>query len=400
MFLGYSYLVLGSGKQGLAAAYDLLRRGRAARLTLADGDLAAARAAVQKLRRLLGRKIKHEKIQLTARRVDAKSRRNLARLMIGHDAVLSAIPYYLNPGVAKAAIAARVHYCDLGGYMESTRKIMAFNARAKKAGVTLIPDCGVAPGLCNSLAVCGMEKLSRPQEVHIYCGGLPQHPRPPLHYKIVFNLEGVLGNYFGNAYVLQNGKVKLIPSFSGKEMVSFGRPLGILEARTTGGATSTAPWTFRGILKAYDYKTLRYPGHYEKIETLKQLGLLETTAVRVNGYRIAPREVFIATAGPHLSFPKDRDLLVMRLVVQGWKQHRRAQVIYDILDYGDRRTGFSAMQRTTGFPAAIVLALLAQGGVRQTGVVPLEIAIDGRAVLEAVRARGIRVKETLRWEKR
>ena len=394
----YSYLVLGSGKQGLAAAYDLLMRGQAARLTLADGSLPAAQVGVRRLRQLLGSKLKKSHIQLYAQDLNAKNPDSLLKVMRGHHAVLSAIPYYLNPGVAAAAIAARIHYCDLGGYFESTRQIMKLNDRAKKAGVTLIPDCGVAPGLCNSvlLAVCGMERLSRPEEVHIYCGGLPQHPRPPLDYKIVFNLEGVLGNYFGDSYVLKNGKVALIPSFSGQEMLSFGHPLGKLEARTTGGATSTAPWTFRGILKAYDYKTLRYPGHYEKIEMLKQLGLLETTLLRVNGYRLAPREVFVAAAGPRLAFPKDRDLLVMRVCVQGRRNGRKMQAVYDLLDYGDTRTGFTAMQRTTGFPAAIILALLARGGVHQTGVVPVEKAADGRFILEAVRARGIHVKEILR----
>src|SRR5258706_1039102 len=252
--------------------------------------------------------------------------------------------------------------------MESTRTILKLHGRAKKAGVTLIPDCGIAPGFCNSLAVCGMEKLDRPEEVHMYCGGLPQHPRPPLGYKIVFNLEGVLGNYFGKAYVLKNGKVALIPSFSGKEMLSFGKPLGMLEARTTGGATSTAPWTFRGKLKAYDYKTLRYPGHYDKIQTLKDLGLFETTPVRVNGYRIPPREVFVAVAGPRLAYPKDRDLLVMRVAVRGKLKGQKTQVVYDLLDYGDMRRGFTAMQVTTGFQDAIILANLAQVELVQTRV--------------------------------
>jgi lysine 6-dehydrogenase len=392
----YSYLVLGSGKQGLAAAYDLLRNGEAARLTLADASLPAAQAAVNRLRHLLGPTLKKNKIQLTARSLEAKNPHNLSQVMSGHQAVLSAIPYYLNPGVAKAAIAAGIHYCDLGGYMESTRQILKLNARAKKAGVTLVPDCGVAPGLCNSLAICGMDTLDRPEEVHIYCGGLPQHPRPPLDYKIVFNLEGVLGNYFGDSYVLKNGKVALVPSFSGKETLSFGPPLGKLEARTTGGATSTCPWDFRGVLKAYDYKTLRYPGHYEKFELLKDLGLLETTPVQINGCRLAPRDMFVAAAGPRLAFPKDRDLLVMRVCVQGKRQGRKMQVIYDLLDYGDPRTGFTAMQRTTGFPAAIVLSLLAQGAVLKTGVVPVQEAVNGRVVLHAIRARGIRIKESIR----
>src|SRR5207302_3286166 len=135
--------------------------------------------------------------------------------------------------------------------------IMKLSRSAAKAGVTLVPDCGVAPGMCNSLAVCGMERLTRARDVKIYCGGLPQKPRTPLGYKVVFNLEGVLGNYFGKSYVLRNHKVQLIPSFSGPETLSFAPPLGRLEARTTGGATSTCPWTFRLKLKNFDYKTLR-----------------------------------------------------------------------------------------------------------------------------------------------
>jgi lysine 6-dehydrogenase len=240
-----------------------------------------------------------------------------------------------------------------------------------------------------------MQKLTRAEEVHIYCGGLPQHPRPPLNYKIVFNLEGVLGNYFGKSYVLEGGKVRLVPSFSGQEYLTFGRPLGKLEARTTGGATSTCPWTFRGKLKAYDYKTLRYPGHYDKMEMLKQLGLFETSPVRVNGSRLPPREMFVASVGQRLAFPKDRDLLVLRVIVRGRIGKRKAEAVYDLLDYGDPRTGFTAMQRTTGFSAAIVLEQLAQGRVRQAGVVPVEKALDGRVVLEATRERGIRIKETI-----
>src|SRR6266700_5634112 len=279
----YAYLILGSGKQGVAAAYDLLKFGHAARLTIADGSPQAARAAVRKLRGLLSADIKRNRVQVTAKTLNARNRKSLARVMTGHDAVLSALPYYLNPLAAKVAISVGLHYCDLGGYFDSTRKILQLHRRAKKAGVTLVPDCGVAPGLCNSLAVAGMQKLDKAEEVHIYCGGLPQHPRPPLSYKIVFNLEGVLGNYFGKSYVLEGGKVRLVPSFSGQEYLRFGQPLGKLEARTTGGATSTCPWTFRGKLKAYDYKTLRYPGHYDKMEMLKQLGLFETSPVRVNG---------------------------------------------------------------------------------------------------------------------
>lgn len=396
MSSGYAYLVLGSGKQGLATAYDLILHGHASRLTLADASHSSAQMACRSLQRLLGPVLKRNRVLLASHRLDVRKREDLIRVLQRHHGVLSALPYYLNPQAAQAAIAAKVHYCDLGGYFDSTRQILRLNAQAKKAGVTLIPDCGVAPGLCNSLAVCGMERLSRARDVHIYCGGLPQKPRPPLDYKIVFNLEGVLGNYLSDAYVLKNGQVVRIPSLSEPELIDLGKPLGKLEARITAGATSTCPWTFRHTVKNYDYKTLRYPGHYERIQFLKDLGLLETAPLRVNGATVAPREMFIAAAGPRLSFPRDRDFLVMKVIVQGKLKGYPMEVVYDLLDNEDCRTGFSAMQRTTGFSAAAVLSLLAQGVIRARGVVPVEKAVPGRVILEAIRQRGIRVTERVR----
>jgi lysine 6-dehydrogenase len=395
--IGYSYAILGAGKQGVAAAYDVIRFGQAARVTLADTSLSFAREAVRKLKRLTVTDLSKNNIVLMAVSLDARKESELRHLLQGHDAVLSALPYYLNPAVARAAIAERVHYCDLGGYFDTTREIMKLSAKAKKAGVALITDCGVAPGMCNSLAVAGMERLTRARDVKIYCGGLPVNPKPPLGYKVVFNLEGVIGNYFGKSYVLRNGRVKLEPSFSGREEIQFGR-FGKLEAVITGGATSTCPWTFRHILRNYDYKTLRYPGHYDKIQLLKDLGLLETVPVQINGYRVAPRDVFVAVAGPKIAFAKDRDLLIQRVVVYGDLKGRRAEVTYDVLDYGDRRTGFTSMQRTTGFSAAVILEMLAQGRIFDHGFVPVEKAVSGSVFLKEIRRRGIDIKERVRVE--
>ena len=183
------------------------------------------------------------------------------------------------------------------------------------------------------------------------------------------------------------------------EEIHFGR-FGKLEAVTTGGATSTCPWTFHKTLRNFDYKTLRYPGHYDKVQLLKDLGLLETSKIQVNGFKVAPRDVFVAAAGPKLAFPKDRDLLIQRVVVYGKLKGKRAEVTYDVLDYGDRRTDFSAMQRTTGFSAAIILEMLAQGRVPRKGFVPVEKAVSGSIFLKEIRKRGIDVKERIRVEQR
>jgi lysine 6-dehydrogenase len=394
---GFSYIVLGAGKQGLAAAYDVLLFGGAARLTLADQSLARARQGISRLRHLLASQMKASPAVLRGAAVDASRGAGLRRLIKGHDAVLSALPYVFNPDAAAAAIASRAHYCDLGGYFETTRKIRALDARARKAGVALVPDCGVSPGLCNSLAVCGMEQLAEVRDVVMYCGGLPQTPRPPLDYKIVFNLKGLLGNYFGKAYVLRDGEVRLLDPLSEPELLDFDPPLGQLEAAVTGGATSTCPWTFQGRVRNYTYKTLRYPGHFDKIRLLKELGLLETDPVAVDGKKIVPRDFFSAVAEPRLRFPDDRDLLVLRVLVRGEKDGRGAEIVYDVFDKYDPATGFTAMQRTTGFSAAIVLEALAQGKIEKRGAVPLELALPGAYVAEEIRRRGIPVRETIRF---
>ena len=159
---GYSYLILGAGKQGVAAAYDTLVFGRAARLTLADSSMPLVKAALARLTKLLKPALKENLVILQGRKIDCCKSGAISKLMKGHHAVLSALPYYLNPGIAQAAVAAKVHYCDLGGYFDSTREILKMGSKARKAGVALIPDCGVSPGLCNSLAACGPALMTPP----------------------------------------------------------------------------------------------------------------------------------------------------------------------------------------------------------------------------------------------
>ncbi|MBI2119361.1 MAG: saccharopine dehydrogenase NADP-binding domain-containing protein [Elusimicrobia bacterium] len=393
---GTSYLILGSGFQGIAASYDVILHGEPQRVIIADQSPKNCEFALKKIKHLLAPFLKKNRIQLLSYALNASHKKQLQKVMKGNNAVLSALPYYLNPLVAQTAIEEKVHYCDLGGYFEMTERILKMDKMAKKAQVTLIPDCGVSPGMCNSLALCAMEQLTRTESVRIYCGGLPVKPKGPLGYKIVFNLEGVLGNYFGKSYVLRNGRIKKIASFSEPELIQFEKPLKLLEAFVTGGATSSCPWTFKGKVKNYEYKTLRYPGHYEKIQFLKELGLLDTDPVFLNGAKIVPRKFFVKLVEPALKLEQEKDLLVMKVIVAGWKDKKNLEITYDVLEYDDPKTGFSSMQRTTGFSAAIILELLAKNEIFETGVVPLERGVPGSLFLKEIRKRGIKVRETIR----
>ncbi len=166
-------LVLGAGLQGSACAYDLLQRPEVDRVTLADLHPRRAAAFLTK---------KKDKRLVTAR-LDAKSGPRLRKLMRGHDAVLNALPYYFNYPVARAAIRMGLHCADLGGNTEIVQKQKTLHAAAQKKHVSVIPDCGLAPGMVNIIAAEGIRRVGDAERVKIFVGGLPQKPEPPLNSK-------------------------------------------------------------------------------------------------------------------------------------------------------------------------------------------------------------------------
>jgi lysine 6-dehydrogenase len=380
------YTIIGAGRQGTAAAYDMARFGGATEILFLDSDEPAAARAAARIDRLLGQPI------ATARRVDVRDEAALADALTGSTAALSAVPYFLNVGAARAAIAAGCHFNDLGGNTTIVREELELDAAARKAGVSLVPDCGLAPGLSNTLAAYGLEAFDKPLHVRMWCGGLPQTPRPPLGYRQVFSLEGLTNEYTGEAIVLRKGRRVNIPAFTALEELDV-EGVGRLEAFYTSGGTSTCPWTYEGRLESYEYKTLRYPGHFSMIRPLIELGLLEKTPIAVGTASVAPRDLVHAVLGPQIQFPDDPDLVVLRVEVEGMKEGRTQTLRIDILDREDKATGFTAMERTTAYPAAIVSILQARGVV-EPGARPLEVAVPGGAFMAELRKRDIPLKET------
>jgi lysine 6-dehydrogenase len=387
--MGYHYLVLGAGMQGAAAAYDLGRFGQAGLVTLADLDPARAAEAAARVNRLLECQIT-EGVQL-----DVESRRDLARTLHGVDVVLSAVPYRFNLMVTEAAIAAGAGMCDLGGNTAIVLAQLERDPEAKCAEVTVVPDCGLAPGMANTLAVYAMSRLEQPQEVRIWCGGLPRYPKPPLGYKLVFSIEGLTNEYFGKAQVLRDGQVVEVETFTELEEVEFPPPVGRCEAFITSGGTSTCPWTFAGKLKRYEYKTVRYPGHYEKIKLLRDLGFLDPEPVRVDAVEVAPRQLFHKLVPPRISFPEDPDLVVLRVACSGMDRGQPMEVQLELMEFADPVTGFSAMERTTAFPAAIVAEMIARGELER-GAIPLERAVPPGPFIAELAKRGFGLTETVR----
>ena len=209
----------------------------------------------------------------------------------------------------------------------------------------------------------------------------------------MFNVGGLTNEYSGEAEYLRDGRIVRVPTLGEVESLEFPPPVGKAEAFATSGGTSTAPATFQGRLQTYDYKTVRYPGHVEKIRLLADLGFLDTKPVPVGGAPVVPREVLHALLVPRLTFPEDRDLVVLRVTCTGVDSDRLVTRQIDLLDFHDDKTGFSAMERTTAFPAAACLHFQVLKRV-PPGALPPERAFTSKDYVEAVRARGLRLAES------
>lgn len=383
----YRYAVLGAGRQGTAAAYDLAKFGQAADILLADVNADAAARAASRINRLIGREIARG-IEL-----DVKERVALERALQGVDVTLSAVPYYFNLEITKACIAAGSSLCDMGGHTGVVRQQLALGAEAKAAGVSIVPDCGMGPGLNVTLAAYAMELLDRPRSVRIYDGGLPQNPTPPWNYALTFHINGLTNEMDGQAIFLRNGEITLVDTLTEPEFIEI-PPLGRLEADVTSGGLSTSPWTFAGKLQEYSNKTLRYPGHFEWWRAFKELGLFAEEPIAVGNQQIAPRQLFHALLEPKIRAEEgQRDICVIRVVGEGIKNGQETRVVVDLVDRYDESTGFRAMERLTGWHCAIMMGFQARGRV-PTGAAAMETAVPAGEFMEAVRERGIKFKVT------
>ena len=372
-------LVLGAGLQGSACAYDLLRQPEVERVTLADLN---PRRLPAFLKKKVGKR-------LALARLDIRQVPRLRALMRGHDAVMNASPYYFNYAVAKAAVSTGLHCADLGGNTEIVQRQKTLHAAARKKGVSIIPDCGLAPGMVNIIAAEGIRRVGDADTVKIFVGGLPQHPVPPLNYQIVYSLEGALDYYTTPSWVLRDSQPARVDALSELETVEFPSPVGTLEAFHTGGGISTMPWAYAGRVKTMEYKTLRYPGHVAIMRPIRELGLLDLKPVTVKGVKVVPRDAFIAAVSPKLT-KSEPDLVALRVEVTGRGGRR---VAWQLLDYADEAAGISAMMRTTGYSLAITGFMQVDGRISAAGARTPDEAVPFRAYVDELKKRGVEIKE-------
>lgn len=385
--MAFSYIILGAGRQGIAAGYDLAVFGEASRVTFADFDPKAAEAAAARVNELV-----HDRIA-DSLALDVRNENAVRQTFNSYKVALSAVPYFYNLALTRAAIESGISFCDLGGNTEIVRQQHELDREASRAGVCVVPDCGMGPGMGNTLAVYAMSLVGEPEHIFMYDGGLPQKPRAPWNYALTFSIEGLTNEYYGGMTILRNGELFHAPCFTELEMIDI-PPLGQMEAFLIAGGVSTAPWTFKGQLKTYQLKVLRYPGTFAQLKAFSDLGLFEEKPAQIDGSKVIPRKVFHHLFEKQARVDDPRDVCIVRVRAIGTLHGRRTEALVEVIDYYDEKTKFTAMQRLTGWHMSIVAAMIAKGKIK-AGSTPLELAVPGDAFVKEATRRGLKVREEI-----
>jgi lysine 6-dehydrogenase len=375
-----NFLLLGSGMQGRAIAWDLLHRNQDTNsLVIVDRQAPALADLAAWL----------DDPRVRTVQADVTDAAAMAPLFQDSDVSISAVNYWFNADLTRLAIAGGSHFLDLGGNNDIVAAQFAQNDAAVAAGVTIIPDCGLAPGLAGLLGYHLADGFTECRSLKLRVGGLPLRPQPPLNYMIVFAVQGLINEYIEPCVVIRDGVVGTVPGMSEVEALDFPEPFGRLEAFQTSGGCSTLPQTLLGKVRDMDYKTIRYPGHRDQIQLLMDLGLTASDPLTIGDAKVRPRDVL----GPCLEAVCPQtgpDVILLRLEATGLIDGKETKRSLQIIDHQDTETSLTAMTRMTGFPAAIIAAMLA-GGRIEAGAKPQELVIPGEAMIAELRRRGIDV---------
>lgn len=374
-------LVLGAGLQGSACAFDLLNVAGVEGVHLAD-------VRVDQLPPFLQPYVGSRLVPVT---LDVRDAAAVRAMYAECTAVCSAIPYYLNLPLAQLAVDVGVHFTDLGGNTGIVREQQKLDAAARIKGVSIVPDTGLAPGMVNIIAQHGITQFDDVERVQLFVGGLPQVPEPPLGYQIAYSIEGVVDYYTTPSLVIRDGEPQTTAALSEIEPVQFDDPLGALEAFHTAGGLSTMVYRYAGRIRRMEYKTLRYPGHAKIMEAVRELGLLSTDAVDVQGQQVVPRDVFVRVAGEKLRKGKP-DLVALRVVVTGTRHGVHSTRAWEMVDYYDATRGITAMMRTTGYTLSITSQLQATGAIAP-GVHTPDECVPAERYFAMLAERGVMVRE-------
>jgi lysine 6-dehydrogenase len=328
---------------------------------------------------------------VTGVQADAGKPSEVAKLMRQHTGALSAVPYFFNLNLCRAAIGSNCHFVDLGGNHSVVSQEYMFSRMAAEKGVAIAPDCGLSPGMASILAGELMRRVGgRADALKIYVGGLPENPKPPFYYQLVFSVEGLINEYVEPAKILRGGKIQQVEPLTELENVYVPGINAELVAFHTSGGTSTLPDTLKGKVGECFEKTLRYPSHFPLIRALYDFGYFSSEKIRVGKTQVTPRAVTTELFLKKMS-GDEPDLTIMRI-----EAHNSGCITsFTLVDRYDRQTKMTSMMRTTAWPASIVLQMICSNQISKRGGIYQELDVPAMAFIEEMEARGVRIESSL-----
>ncbi len=355
------YCVLGSGLMGKAVAYDLLQQNDADFVLLADND---------------EKKLHEAKIflnndsRLKTQNLDVGNEKQLVQIFDNVDAAIAAVSYKFNEYITKIAIKTKTHLCDLGGNNDVVNAQLGLHKHAEEAGISIIPDCGLAPGMVSILVKHGLEKYDWADTVKIRVGGLPLNPKNELKYEKLFSVDGLINEYVEPVKILQEGQIKILDPLTETEEIIFPEPFGKLEAFTTSGGVSTLVETYKERLINLDYKTIRYQGHCEKLHELQKKGLFTKEYFE--------RELPVC----------QNDVTLVKIIFEGKGNNHELVII----DRATTKPEITSMMRMTAFSASIISQMQARKEINIYGVCPQEKCVSPNIFISELKKRNIVIK--------
>jgi len=372
-------LVVGCGKVGSEIARDLVGSREVDSILAMD----SSSHNLKLLRKRVPKKVQTVNLSI--------SQKQRFHALLGKvDLVCGALPGRLGFELMTETVKAGRDTVDIS---YTPRDAFVLQSKAKGVGCRVVPQCGVAPGFTNMCVGDASRRLDQMRSVEVFVGGLPEKPEPPLNYRIVFSLEDVVNEYLRPVQVIEEGKRKKVEALSGRGLTSF-PGVGKLEYFLTDGLGSL-PRSYPKTKEMHEF-TLRYPGHADMMQTLRVLGFFERKLVRVGGVVVEPRQLSIELLRGAMSKGSSEDFLALRVDVKGMSGRKRIRLRYQLLDHYDRKSGVSAMARTTAYPCTSVALLMGRGEIKETGIItPERIAKDPRLfryVLARLGERGVKMK--------
>lgn len=379
-------IIFGAGMMGRAIAYDLRKFSNFDNITIADKNQEA----------LLYTKSTLNNKKILYQSIDLEQIKDVPKYLKDFDIAISAVPYKFNYFLAKTAVETKTHFLDLGGNNNIVEKELKLFNKAKKNNVTIIPDCGLAPGLTSVITREIVDQMSSIDYIKIRVGGLPINPQPPFNYQIVFSPYGLINEYIEDSIILDHGNIIKKKSMTELEIIEFPEPFGKLEAFLTSGGCSTLPYTFRNKIKYLDYKTIRYPGHCEQFKTLLNLGLAKEKCINIKGKTVFLRDLFADFLLKNLP-NNEEDVVLTKIFSKGKNGNREdINIEYTIMDYYDEENNITAMMRTTGYPVSIIAQMIEQNIIKKYGVFCSEEIVPCKPFFKELEKRKIQIKKEIK----